>query len=148
MSRSRNTDAAPRGPLLTPERVGRVGAQLLGAGMLVLSLWMLASFIGQLMTSAQLDRRQEQAIADNARIEAENQALRDAVAYAESAANAETIAREQLGYAREGDVVILPTFPDITPAPAAAPPPAIPTPAPRANWRGWVEALFSAPAAP
>jgi cell division protein FtsB len=149
MRRSRHPAPHPGTPTpVTAERVGRAGARLLAAGMLVLSLWMLASFVGQLMTSTQLERRREALEAEISRIEAENDALRGEVAYAESPAYAEKIAREQLGYAREGDVIILPTFPQTTPTPDAPTPGPLPTPTPRANWRGWGDALFPTPAAP
>lgn len=113
--------------------------------MAVLSLWMLASFVGQVLTSAQLERRRDALKAEIARIEAENAALAAEVAYAESPAYAERIAREQLGYAREGDTVILPTFPDVTPTPAAPTPAPLPTAAPRSNLQGWAAALFPTP---
>lgn len=140
---SRRTDSrGPRRLLVTPEQIGKSGAQLVALGMVVLSLWMLASFVGQVLTSAQLERRREVLEGEIARIEAENAALAADVAYAESPAYAEKIAREQLGYAREGDTVVLPTFPDVTPtavAPTAQP---LPTPTPRSNLRGWADALF------
>ncbi|MEN9936229.1 MAG: hypothetical protein RLZZ387_2808 [Chloroflexota bacterium] len=115
--------------------------------MVVLSLWMLASFIGQIITSAQLERRRDALAAEIARLEAENARLEADVAYAESPAYAERVAREQLGYAREGDTVLLPTFPDVTPTPAAPTPEPIPNPTPRPNWRGWADALFPTPVA-
>ncbi|MFO7167346.1 MAG: septum formation initiator family protein [Chloroflexota bacterium] len=127
---------------LDPRRLGSSGARIVAIGMVVLSLWMLASFVGQVITSAQLERRREALEAEIERIEAENAALEAEVAYAESPAYAERIAREQLGFAREGDTVILPTFPEVTPTAAAPTPAPIPSPTPRANWRGWVDALF------
>jgi cell division protein FtsB len=138
----------PRRSPLRPERLGRSGAQILAIGMVVLSLWMLASFVGQVITSAQLERRRDALKAEIARVEAENAALSSEVAYAESPAYAERIAREQLGYAREGDTVILPTFQDATPTPAVPTPAALPTAAPRSNLRGWADALFPTPEAP
>ena len=79
---------------------------------------------------------------------AQNERLATAVALATSPAYAEQIAREQLGYAREGDTVILPSFPQVTPTvlhPTTAP---LPSPTAQANWRGWVGAFFPpAPAA-
>lgn len=109
--------------------------------MVVLSLWMMASFVGQIMTGAQLEQRRAALIAENARIEATNRALLDQVEYAESPAYAEQIAREQLGLAAEGDIVVLPTFED-RPASEATPTPiALPAPTPQLNWRAWIEAL-------
>lgn len=116
--------------------------------MVVISLWMLASFVGQVITSAQLERRRDALKAEIARLESQNAALQKDVAYAESPAYAERIAREQLGYAREGDTIIMPTFPETTPTPAAPTPAPLPTPTPRANWRGWADALFPTPDTP
>lgn len=110
--------------------------------MLVLSLWMLASFVGQVITSAQLEQRRAGLEAEIARLEAANVGLEGEVAYAESPAYADRIAREQLGYAREGDTVVLPTFPETTPTAAATTAAPLPTPEARANWRGWADALF------
>jgi hypothetical protein len=116
--------------------------------MVVLSLWMMASFVGQIMTGAQLEQRREALLAENARIEATNRALLSQVEYAESPAYAEQIAREQLGLAAEGDTVVLPTFEDRPANPAPLTPVPIPAPAPQLNWRAWVQALSAAPGAP
>ncbi|NWG22722.1 MAG: septum formation initiator family protein [Chloroflexi bacterium] len=129
-------------------RIGNAGVHVLTLGMVVLSLWMLASFIGQVMTGAQLERRREALIAENARIEAANIALRSEVEYAESPAYAEQIAREQLGLAAEGDVVVLPTFADRPAAEVVPTPVPLPAPTPQPNWRAWVQALASSPGAP
>jgi cell division protein FtsB len=127
---------------LSPQGLGRSGAQLVALAMIVLSLWMLASFVGQVLTSAQLERRREALEAEIARLESENARLEVNVAYAESPAYAEQIAREQLGYAREGDVVVLPTFPEALPSPETAPAQPLPLPPPRTNLTGWAAALF------
>jgi cell division protein FtsB len=141
--RSRRPESPPaRQAALSPERLGRSGAHLVAIGMVVLSLWMLASFVGQVITSSQLERRRDALSAEIARLERENAELAADVAYAESPAYAERIAREQLGYAREGDVVVLPTFPDVTPEPDAPLPQPLPTPQPRSNLSGWASALF------
>ena len=144
MARSRQTPVSEKYPLFNRQRAGNTGMHLLVLVMVVLSLWMLASFVGQIMTGAQLERRREELVAENARIEAENVALRNQVGYAESPAYAEQIAREQLGLAAEGDTVLLPTFEDV-PA-AQAEPTAVPLPAPTAqpNWRAWVDVLAGA----
>jgi hypothetical protein len=108
--------------------MGRLVALVLVA----LSLWLLVNFVGQVVISARMDRQ----IADR------HAALKDRVAFAESPAFAEQIAREQLGYTREGDTVILPTLPERKPAPASSAPPPVPAPAPQPNWRGWLRAFF------
>lgn len=126
------------------ERFRQPGIYLVTMVMLAISLWMLASFIGQVVTSAQLERREAELRAEIAELEAEKLALEQQVAYAESPAYAEQIAREQLGLAREGDIVILPSFPDVTPTPSVPTPEPLPQPTPLPNWRGWQQALFPA----
>src|SRR5215216_1298094 len=112
--------------LFSPTFLGRSGVHVITIGLVVLSLWLLASFVSQVITSAQMERRKDDLRVEIARLEAENAALNDQVAFAESPVYAERAAREQLGYAREGDNVILPTFPQSTEVPALpAPVPAI-----------------------
>src|SRR6266511_2165101 len=124
-------------------RFGRPGVHLLTLVLLAVSISTLMGFVGQIVDSAQLERRKDELRAENAQYATENAALTTAVAEAESPAYAEKILREQRGYAREGDTVILPTFPQITP-PAAAQPTAQPAPtrAPAPNWQRWGQALF------
>ncbi|MCS6840745.1 MAG: septum formation initiator family protein [Roseiflexus sp.] len=122
-------------------RLGRAGTHALTLVMVVLSLWMMASFVGQIMTGAQLEQRRATLVAENARIEATNRALLDQVEYAESPAYAEQIAREQLGLAAEGDTVLLPTFEDRPASKATPTPVALPAPTPQLNWRAWIQAL-------
>ncbi len=127
---------------LTGARLGRSSVHLVTLGLAALTVWMLVNFVGQVITSAQLERRKTELSAEIAAMEAANQALRDRVGYAESPAYAEQIAREQLGYAREGDMVILPTFPDLPPAAVVTAPVPLPKLAPQPNWRAWLFALF------
>lgn len=129
-------------------RLGRSGIHLVTIGLVALSLWLLASFVGQVITSAQMERRKQELQAENAQIEAENEHLKAQVAYAESPVYADRIAREQLGYAREGDTVILPTFPESTTVAIAPTPAPLPASAPQPNWRGWVQAFFPPAQAP
>jgi cell division protein FtsB len=118
------------------------GAILISLGLLAISIWMLVGLIGQVIASAQIEREQAEMHGELATLERENADLKRKVTYAESPAYAEQIAREQLGMARDGDIVILPTFQD-TPASSAAPT-TLPLPAPisQPNWRGWQLALF------
>lgn len=134
--------------LPNPLRFGRSGVHVVTIALLGFSLWMLANFVGQVITSAQMERRAEELQAEITKIAAENEHLKEQVAYAESPVYAERIAREQLNYAREGDTVILPTFPDITPTPLA--PTAVPLPpiVSEPNWQGWMRALFPPATAP
>ncbi|NJN19364.1 MAG: hypothetical protein HC822_25485 [Oscillochloris sp.] len=115
----------------------------IGAVMLAMIGLLVANFVDQLMLSVRLDEQivtMEQTVTALA---TDLNTLRDAVAYAESDVNVERIAREQLGYARDGDVVLLPqlptpTLPPLQP-PAAAAPAAPPQPD---NWQRWWQALF------
>jgi cell division protein FtsB len=124
--------------------MGRSGARLVALVLVALSLWLLANFVGQVIASARMDRQIVEKQAELAKAEAELESLKDQVAFAESPAYAEQVAREQLGFAREGDTVILPTLPERKLAPAITAPVPLPAPAPQANWRGWVRALFPA----
>ncbi|HEX5691273.1 MAG TPA: septum formation initiator family protein [Roseiflexaceae bacterium] len=113
--------------------------------LVALSLWLLANFVGQVVVAARMDRQIAERQAENAQIKTENQALTDRMQFAESPAYAEQVAREQLGYAREGDTVILPTLPEHKAAPSSAAPAPLPAPPKQPNWRGWLNA-FASPA--
>ncbi|MEI7772153.1 MAG: septum formation initiator family protein, partial [Chloroflexales bacterium] len=80
----------------------------LGAVMLALIGLLIANFVGQVMQSARLEASRVALQAEVERLRAEQRTLQGAVAYAESDVNVERIAREQLGYAHDGDTVILP----------------------------------------
>jgi cell division protein FtsB len=129
-------------------RLGRPGVHVLALILLGLSVWSLAGFVGQVITSAQMERRAGELRAENTRIAAENAALATAVVESESPAHAEQILREQLGYAEEGDTVILPTFPQLTPTAVQPTEQPAPTEVPVPNWRRWGEALFPSKDAP
>jgi cell division protein FtsB len=118
------------------------GAIAISVVMVVISCWMLFGIIGQVITGSQLERQRAEAQADLARIESENARLQGEVQFAESPAYAEQVAREQLGMARDGDTVILPTFPDVTPTAILPTPEPLPAVTPQPNWRGWQRALF------
>lgn len=148
MPRRRHVSASRNHTLRERLNPGRAGVHVLTLAMVVLSLWMMASFVGQITTGAQLEQRRAALIAENARIEATNRALLSQVEYAESPAYAEQIAREQLGLAAEGDTVVLPTFEErpaneVTPTPVP-----LPAPEPQLNWRAWIQALSAAPGMP
>lgn len=115
----------------------------LAAIMLVFIGLLVANFVGQIIQSSDLDARELELAAKVATSEAANAAYRAEVEFTESDVYAERVAREQLGYAREGDVVILPhELPAATPV--ATTPDVAPTAAPPAeqNWRLWWRALF------
>ena len=141
--RPRKTDTAVAASSLPGlSRLGRPGVHLLTLVLLGLSLWSLAGFIGQVITSAQMQRRMEQLRVENEQYVAENTTLATQVAEAESPAHAEQILREQLGYTRDGDTVVLPTFPQVTPTPVQPTAQPAATEVPDPNWRRWVRALF------
>lgn len=141
--RIRRTDtarAAPALPILS--RLGRPGVHLLTLVLLALALWSLIGFVSQVITSAQMERRKEELRAENAQLATEIATLTADVAEAESPAYAERVLREQRGYARDGDTVVLPTFPQITPTPPRPTEQPLPTSVPEPNWRRWATALF------
>lgn len=124
---------------LTPRQIG---VHLITGALVVLTFSLMLNFINQVVQSSTLESRKTQLEAEVARLESENQYLQGAVDYARSDAYVEQAAREQLGYARGDEVVILPQFPDAAPEPNAAPqavPPATPPRAP--NWQRWWQAL-------
>lgn len=131
-------------PPAGPARLGRSGVRLLTFALIGLSIWTLAGFVGQVLTSAQTQRTQAEVRAENAQIATENAVLATQVAEAESPAYAERILREQRGYARPGDTVILPSFPLTTPTAAQPTSIPVPTSVPAPNWRRWYDALFPA----
>jgi cell division protein FtsB len=69
---------------------------------------LMVNFVQQVIQGASLDERYATLSAEVAELKATNTHLATAVAYSESPAYVERIAREQLGYGREGDVVIRP----------------------------------------
>lgn len=142
MPRRRSPENGASAPRVSRFAVRQSGAIAVSAVMLVISCWMLFGIVGQVITGAQLERQRTDAQAEVARIELENARLNGEVEFAESPAYAEQVAREQLGMARDGDTVILPTFPDATPTPVAPTPAPLPMPTPQPNWRLWQQALF------
>lgn len=120
--------------------------RILTLALVVLSLWTLSGFVGQVLTSAQMERSQAEVRAQNNQIATENAMLATQVAEAASPAYAERILREQRSYAREGDTVILPSFPQVTATPSQPTSAPASTAVPVANWRGWATALFPPPA--
>ena len=138
--RTGTASAASAIPVLS--RLGRPGVHLLALLLLVLSLWSLIGFVGQVINSAQMERRKDELRAENTQLAIEIATLTANAAEAESPAYAERILREQRGFARDGDTVVLPTFPQVTPAPAQPAEQPEPTQAPEPNWRRWGQALF------
>jgi cell division protein FtsB len=141
--RPRRTDTARDvSALPVLSRLGRPGVHLLTLVLLALALWSMIGFVGQVIISAQMERRKEELRAENAQLATEIATLAADVTEAESPAYAERILREQRGYARDGDTVVLPTFPQITPTPLQPTAQPVPTSVPEPNWRRWSNALF------
>jgi len=123
----------------------RWGVHLATLAMALLTLSLLFNFTQQVIQSANLEAERAALEAEVAQLRAENTQMEAAAEHAESDAYVERIARERLGYAREGDIVILAQRPPEPEAPAEHDDPAaLPTPAPAPNWHGWWEA-FTAP---
>lgn len=121
--------------------LGRSGVRLALVVLLLITLSVLVNFGEQVVRSARMENQRRELEAEVARLKAENGQLEGAAAFAESDVYVERRARELLGYAREGDKVILPQLPP--PQPTAAPaPPALPPPAPAPNWQRWWHAFF------
>jgi cell division protein FtsB len=124
----------------------------IGGLMLVFIGLLVANFVGQVMQSARLEARRAELELEVAQIQAENVAIEGGVAFTESDVYVERVAREQLGFAREGDIVILPrVVAPIAPLLEASPAPggeadAQGSPAldPTPNWRLWWRAIFPA----
>lgn len=142
MPRRRMSGSGVNAAVLTSaDKLRQSSAYVISMIMVAITLWMLTNFVGQLLTSAQLERRIQELQTDITQLEAEKRSLEQQVAYTESSAYAEQVAREQLGLAREGDVVILPTFPDTSPEAQVEAPQALPQPTTLPNWQAWKQAL-------
>lgn len=141
--RTRKTGSAPVSSWLVPGADwSRSGIWLLTMVLVVLSIWLLANFVGQIIHSAQMDRQRDALQQEITKLEGENRQLATEVAFAQSPAYAEQAAREQLGYAREGDIIVQPIMPKPTVAGVAAAPQVVAAPAPQPNWQGWLHAFF------
>jgi len=122
----------------------RSGSHIIAIVMLLLMLSLVIHFVNQVLQSAHLTVQREELEAEVAQLEAETQHLLGAVEYVESDLYVERVAREELGYAREGETVVLPLFVAPTPtslpkrSEAEIPPP----PPPQPNWQGWWESFF------
>lgn len=121
----------------------RSGVHLATLAVGILTLSLLINFINQVIQSANLEARRTQLETEVAHIQAENAHIRSGFEYAESDVNVERVAREQLGYAREGDIVVLPRYlaptPTLPTAGTALAPTDASTVAP--NWLRWWQAF-------
>ena len=130
-------------PHFSQGALGRSGVRLAMLVLMLITLSLLVNFGEQVVQSARMEHQKDELAAEVARLEAENNHLRAAADYAESDVSVERQARELLGYAREGDTVLLLQLPPPAPiAPTA--PTALPAPPAVPNWQRWWHALFPA----
>ncbi len=123
----------------------RLGIHLVTLVLAILTLSLLYNFTQQVLQSAELERQRTQLEAEVAALRAEITFMEGNVAYAQSDVYVELIARDQLGFAREGDIVVRPQIAEATPTPEPEEPPeTIPEPVVEPNWQRWLEA-FQAP---
>lgn len=122
----------------------RSGMHLLMLLLVITTLSLMINFVRQMVRSTQLEAERIELATEVALLEASTQELEGAVSYVESDVYVERVAREQLGYAREGDTVVLPQFiiPTATPAPDDPDYPTLPIPD-EPNWLRWWRALFA-----
>jgi cell division protein FtsB len=88
----------------------RFGVSLLLMVMVFLAGSLLVGFVQRAWQEHQLNRAIEQQAAQNEQQRAHNARLKGAADFAESDVAAEQAARERLGMAREGEMVLLPTI--------------------------------------
>lgn len=120
----------------------RSGVHLVTLALVLLSLSLLINFGTQVLQSTRLEARRASLATEVTQLETGNRQLQGEVEFAESNANVERVAREQLGYTREGEIVVLPQFPTPTPVPTTATSEALPPPVELPNWRRWWAAFF------
>lgn len=80
--------------------------------MLVVSVLFVYNFVIQVVRQTQLEQYRDSLQQNVITLVDQNTTLERTVTYYESRDYAESVAREQLGYARPGDTVMMPTFPD------------------------------------
>jgi cell division protein FtsB len=135
---------------VSSQTVGRWGARLVLLTLVMLAGGLLIGFVRMTWNEHKINQESQQQLATNEAQRQRNIVLRGEAEYRESPMYAEQAAREQLGMAREGETVLLPTVvlpaPAIIPAPSAAPvpPPVLGEPLPQdtPNYQRWWQALF------
>jgi cell division protein FtsB len=106
--------------------------------LLVVSVLFVYNFVVQVVRQTQLEQYRDSIAQNVTRLRDQNAALNRSVTYFESRDYAESVAREQLGYARPGDTVMMPTFPDQLSTTAPVVPVTPTTTAPtEPNWLRW-----------
>ena len=127
--------------------VGRLVLLTLG----VLAVGLLIGFVRMTWAEHKINQESAQQLAANEAQQQKNAALKGEAEFRESGMYAEQAAREQLGMAREGETVLLPTV-VLPAAPQSAPPPAATITEPQValattsasapNYQRWWRALF------
>ena len=141
----------PQSSFIVTSRLQRLMVNLMLLGLLCLAGYLLVKFIGMAWQEHQINRAIERQESQNAQQIERNRRLQAAAEWAESDVAAERAARERLGMAREGEVVLLPTV-VLPPPPTAAPPAPVPAtslnlapPRRETNAGRWFRALFPGP---
>lgn len=140
-------------PQIDPQVVTRWGTRLILLFLMLLAGGLMVGFVRMTWTQHQINQASERQRAENESQRAHNAALKGQAEFRESDVFAEQAAREQLGMAREGEVVLLPTIviPAAPPPSAQSTNPAAPAPEAAAaaaaeeiapNYQRWWQALF------
>ena len=139
-------------PKIDPQVFARWGTRLILLLLMVLAGGLMVGFVRMTWNQHQINQANERQRAENEAQRARNADLKGQAEFRESDVFAEQAAREQLGMAREGEVVLLPTI--VVPASPMPSPqssnPAAPAPESVAaaeeeiapNYQRWWQALF------
>lgn len=119
------------------------GIQFATVILALLTISLIVNFGSQVLRSAELEEQRAALQQEVDQLSAENDELTARAAFFESRVYAELIARDQLGYAREGDTVLLTQITRPPDEAAADPPTPLPQPAPLPNWHRWWDAFFA-----
>lgn len=135
---------------IAPQTLARWGTRLVLLALLAVACGLMVGFVRMTWTRHQLTQARLAQATINEEQRARNAALKGEAEYRESDVYAEQAAREQLGMARDGETVLLPTIvAPAVPQPQAAPTTGPVTPAPELaqaeatpNYQRWWQALF------
>jgi cell division protein FtsB len=129
-----------------PNLIGISGRRLATVALVLLTASIAVNFGELVVRGADIQQKIERQRELNDAHRAEQAQLKAQLAFYQSDIHMEMVAREQLGYAREGDVVIFPSITlseteEVAPAPAP-----LPAPERTLNWMRWWQALAPPPA--
>lgn len=139
---------------VSSQGLARWGTRLVLLVLLVVAGGLMVGFVRMTWTRHQLNQARAAQEAANQEQRARNAALRGEAEYRESDVYVEQAARSQLGMAREGETVLLPTVVipvtptpgPVAPSPAASAVAELAEAAPPPNYARWWQALFPDPA--